>query len=40
MIIGHDSKIAAGAVIYKDVEPNKFVSVEGRRMRKLDSTEV
>jgi acetyltransferase-like isoleucine patch superfamily enzyme len=36
MIVGHDAKIAAGAVIYKDVEPNKFVSVEGRRMRKLD----
>ena len=37
MTIGHDAKIAAGAVIYKDVEPDKFVSVEGRRMRKLDS---
>lgn len=36
MIVGHDAKIAAGAVIYKDVEPNKFVSVEGRRMRKID----
>lgn len=36
MVIGQDSKVAAGAVVYKDVEPNKFVSVEGRRMRKLD----
>ncbi len=36
MTIGKDAKIAAGAVVYKDVEPNKFVSVEGRRMRKLD----
>jgi sugar O-acyltransferase (sialic acid O-acetyltransferase NeuD family) len=36
MTIGRDAKIAAGAVVYKDVEPNKFVSVEGRRMRKLD----
>lgn len=37
MCIGENAKIAAGAVIYKDVEPNKFVSVEGRRMRKIDS---
>jgi len=39
IIVGKNSKIAAGAAVYKDVEPNKFVSVEGRVMRKLDSEE-
>lgn len=38
LVIGTGAKIAAGAVVYKDVEPNKFVSVEGRRMRKIDIT--
>jgi UDP-3-O-[3-hydroxymyristoyl] glucosamine N-acyltransferase len=37
LIIGRNSKIAAGAAVYKNVEPNKFVSVEGRVMRKLDA---
>jgi len=39
IIVGKNSKIAAGAAVYKDVGPNKFVSVEGRVMRKLDSEE-
>lgn len=37
LIIGKNSKIAAGAAVYRTVEPDKFVSVEGRVMRKLDS---
>ena len=37
LMIGQNVKIAAGAVVYKDVEDNKFVSVEGRKMRKLDA---
>jgi UDP-3-O-[3-hydroxymyristoyl] glucosamine N-acyltransferase len=39
MCIGENAKIAAGAVVYKDVEPNKFVSVQGRIMKKIDSVE-
>jgi serine acetyltransferase len=35
--VGRDAKIAAGAVVYRSVEPNQFVSVEGKRMRKLDA---
>ena len=31
--IGRNAKIAAGAVVYRNVEPDQFVSVEGRRMR-------
>ena len=38
LVIGTGAKIAAGAVVYRDVEPDKFVSVEGRRMRKLDAS--
>jgi acetyltransferase-like isoleucine patch superfamily enzyme len=37
LTVGANAKIAAGAVVYKNVEPNKFVSVEGRVMRKLDA---
>lgn len=37
LIVGKNAKIAAGAVVYRDVDSNKFISVEGRRMRKLDS---
>lgn len=40
LTVGQNVKISAGAVVYKDVEDNKFVSVEGRRMRKLDVTEM
>jgi len=36
LVVGKNSKIAAGAVVYKDVEPNKFVSVQGKTMTKLD----
>ena len=39
LVIGENAKIAAGAVVYKNVEPNKFVSVEGRVMRKVDAVE-
>jgi len=37
LVIGEAAKIAAGAVVYDDVEPNQFVSFEGRRRRKLDA---
>lgn len=37
LVVGHGAKIAAGAVVYDDVEPNQFVSFEGRRRRKLDA---
>lgn len=39
LIIGENSKVAAGAVVYKDVEASKFVSVQGRVMKKLDHME-
>lgn len=37
LTVGKNSKIAAGAVVYKDVEPDKFVSVQGKVMHKLDN---
>jgi carbonic anhydrase/acetyltransferase-like protein (isoleucine patch superfamily) len=36
LTIGKNSKVAAGAVVYKNVEPNKFVSVQGKIMQRLD----
>lgn len=37
LTVGRGAKIAAGAVVYDDVEANQFVSFEGRRRRKLDA---
>lgn len=37
LVVGRNAKIAAGAVVYRSVAPNQFVSVEGKRMRKLDA---
>ena len=36
LVIGENTKIAAGAVVYKSIEANKFVSVQGKIMKKLD----
>jgi acetyltransferase-like isoleucine patch superfamily enzyme len=38
IVIGKNSKIAAGAVVYKSVESDKFVSVQGKVMKKLDGS--
>ena len=38
MTIGENTKIAAGAAVYKSVEDNKFVSVQGRVMKKIDGS--
>jgi acetyltransferase-like isoleucine patch superfamily enzyme len=37
LTVGRGAKIAAGAVVYRDVAPDQFVSREGRRLRKLDA---
>ena len=37
LTIGENTKVAAGAVVYKNIEPNKFVSVQGKIIRKLDN---
>jgi sugar O-acyltransferase (sialic acid O-acetyltransferase NeuD family) len=37
LTVGRNSKIAAGAVVYKNVDADKFVSVQGRVMQKLDN---
>jgi len=39
LIVGRNSKIAAGAAVYKNVESNKFVSVQGKIMKTIDSRE-
>jgi acetyltransferase-like isoleucine patch superfamily enzyme len=39
LVVGRNAKIAAGAAVYKDVPADKFVSVEGRVMRKIDAVE-
>jgi len=36
LVIGSNTKIAAGAAVYKSIEPNKFVSVQGRIMKIQD----
>lgn len=39
LIVGRNSKIAAGAAVYKNVESNKFVSVQGKIMKTIDFRE-
>jgi acetyltransferase-like isoleucine patch superfamily enzyme len=36
LTVGKNVKIAAGAVVYKDIEDDKFVSIQGKIIRKLD----